>query len=99
MVTQMLDDQANLVPSKYNIDKHLKKMSIRSTEGMALQHVVPLANIQEIYRIEDGEGLFPNTIQKLKAPDVERILLIMYTDDRGQSAKFCFFESTTVDKE
>lgn len=100
---QLLEEQTGrMVAAKYNIDKQLKKMTVKSTEeGVSLQHVVPLACIQEIYRIEDGEGSFPKTAQNVNPPDLDRILMCLYTPDERtqQSQRLCFFEASPMDKE
>jgi len=100
MPSQLMDEGGGLVQAKYQIDKHLKKMTIcQIPEGGGMQHVVPLSGISEIYRIEDGEGLFPTAALNLQSQDIERVLMVMYTDDYGQAHQFCFFEASAVDKE
>lgn len=89
-------------PAKYYLDKALRKMSFITgdSENSTVQHVVLLANLQEIHRYEDGEKLFPKGAQKLvKSKDTDNLLLINYLDDRNQNSSVCFLEQSTVDKE
>ena len=57
---ELLDEKTgHAQKGRYSIDKQLKKMTMRSTEGADVKHVFSLASIQEIHRYEDAESVFP----------------------------------------